>query len=129
MALLPSLTPETLQALQNAASHNSFSIRPSLTSGAYNAEFLGWGLWTAASIWNHSCVPNVAKRREGEGWVFVVDGRVNGGQGVQAGDELCFSYLGGDEEDLSREERRDRLGTAWGFDCGCGICAPLVEST
>lgn len=119
-ALLPSLTPQVIQTLQNAAAHNSFSIRPALTSGAYNAEYLGWGLWTTGSIWNHSCAPNVAKERVGDRWVFMVDPAADAG--VALGEELCISYLGGDEKELGVAERRKRLSDAWGFECQCDKC-------
>lgn len=122
VTLVPSLVPEVIQTLQNAAAHNSFSIRPALNSGAYNAEYLGWGLWTTGSIWNHSCAPNVAKARVRDRWVFVVDSNVNGGVGVSIGEELCISYLGGDEKELGVSERRKRLQDAWGFECQCDAC-------
>ncbi|KAK8018770.1 hypothetical protein PG991_007960 [Apiospora marii] len=120
--LIPSLTPEVIQTLQNAAAHNSFSIRPALNSGAYNAEYLGWGLWTTGSIWNHSCSPNVAKARVRDRWVFVVDQDAHGKAGVALGEELCISYLGGDEKELSVADRRKRLQDAWGFECQCDAC-------
>ncbi|KAK6840397.1 protein lysine methyltransferase SET6 [Apiospora arundinis] len=122
VVLIPSLVPEVIQTLQNAAAHNSFSIRPALNSGAYNAEYLGWGLWTTGSIWNHSCAPNIAKARVRDRWVFVVDPNANGGAGVRIGEELCISYLGGDEKELTVTERRKRLQDAWGFECQCDAC-------
>ncbi|KAK8084369.1 hypothetical protein PG997_005640 [Apiospora hydei] len=118
----PPLTPDVIQTLQNAAAHNSFSIRPALNSGAYNAEYLGWGLWTTGSIWNHSCAPNIAKARVRDRWVFVVDRDANSKTGVRRGEELCISYLGGDEKELSVVERRRRLQDAWAFECQCDAC-------
>lgn len=67
----------------------------------------------------------MSKKRAGEGWVFVVDADVNGGMGVQSGDELCISYLSGEEKELGWEDRKVKLREAWGFDCCCSLCAEI----
>ncbi|RMZ89564.1 hypothetical protein DV736_g3223, partial [Chaetothyriales sp. CBS 134916] len=106
------------QELVSRASHNAFSIRPT-NDGEQSGEFLGYGVWPEASFFNHSCRPSVRKARDGRLWSFWVDEE----QGVvEAGQELCITYLGGDEKELSVEERRKRLQDEWGFRCCCPRC-------
>lgn len=112
-ALLPFATPAVLRAAKSREVHNSFGIR-SLEDGG--SEFFGYGVWPSASYFNHSCRPNVGRRRVGRRWVFEAGGDVGEGQ------ELCISYLNGEEEVLTAEERRARLRKTWGFECGCQRC-------
>lgn len=110
-ALRPSCTPSTTHRTVAAASHNAFGIR-----SPDGAEYLGYALHPAASYFNHSCAPNVGKARVGAGWVFVA------ARDIVAGEECCITYLGGDEEEMGREERRGRLREHWGFGCMCVRC-------
>jgi SET and MYND domain-containing protein len=41
---------------------------------------------------------------------------------VGVGEELCISYLSGEERGMGRVKRRERLRATWGFECGCGRC-------
>lgn len=121
-SLLPLITSELLVNLASRASHNAFSIRPEgTTDGEQSGEFLGWGVWPEASFFNHSCRPNVRKERKGRFWSFSVDMNGNGDV-INTGDQLCITYLGGDERDIDVDERRQRLLTQWGFRCQCGRC-------
>lgn len=111
--LLPLLTPESLRLLCSRDSHNSFGIRSLEDEGS---EFFGYGCWPGASYFNHSCAPNVEKRRESRAWEF------RAARDVGAGEEINITYLGGEERSMSREERMATLRRNWGFDCGCGRC-------
>jgi hypothetical protein len=111
--LLPSCTGEVCQILSNATSHNSFGIR---AGGEDGEEYMGYSLYPAASYFNHSCVPNISKKREGRSWVFQT------AREVEDGEQLCITYLGGDEKDLTVTERRERLKGVWGFECMCERC-------
>ena len=106
---------ERCQELISRASHNAFSIRPN-NDGQQSGEFLGYGVWPEASFFNHSCRPNLRKERRGRLWLFWAD------EEVEEGEELCITYLGGDEKDLGVEERRRRLQDEWGFRCCCTRC-------
>ncbi|KAK3079650.1 hypothetical protein LTS18_004223, partial [Coniosporium uncinatum] len=137
LPLLDHATPQTCLAAVSRDSWNSFGVR-SLEDGG--DEFFGYGIWPGASYFNHSCRPGVGKRRGGRGG----DGGVEGGSGdgeegmaeskgrtwsfwlkedVREGEEMCISYLGGEEETLGVRERRRRLKDGWGFVCGCEKCA------
>ncbi|KAF9871899.1 putative protein lysine methyltransferase [Colletotrichum karsti] len=116
LPLLSLLTPETLQLLSSRDSHNSFGIRSLEDEGS---EFFGYGCWPGASFFNHSCAPNVEKRREGRVWEFRAAGD------MRSGDEINITYLGGEEKDMSREKRMATLRRNWGFDCGCKRCQEL----
>lgn len=108
------VTPETFRAAKAHEVHNSFGIR---SLGDEGAEFFGYGVWPSASYFNHSCDPNVYRRRVGRAWVF--EARAD----VPAGQELHISYLGGEEVNLDVADRRARLKRTWGFDCVCQRCA------
>ncbi|KAJ8502172.1 hypothetical protein ONZ45_g11892 [Pleurotus djamor] len=111
--LLPLVTPETLRTIEAHEVHNSFGIRSLEDNGS---EFFGYGVWPGASYFNHSCSPNVSKKRVGRTWVF------HASRELPVGTELRISYLGGDEDTLTTEERRTLLKNAWGFECACERC-------
>lgn len=115
--LLEYCTPDVLLKAVDRDNANSFGIR-SLGDGG--SEMFGYGVWPSASYWNHACAPNVRKLRVGRCWEFYTIRAVN------EGEELCITYLGGEEESLDVEERRKRLEVTWGFGCGCAKC--LEES-
>jgi len=112
-ALLSSCTPDIVCAVQSRDLPNSFGIRSLDDAGD---EIFGFGVWLEASYWNHSCTPNVQKRRVGRAWEFWT------ARAIGEGEELCITYLGGEEETLNVRERRERLEKTWGFVCGCGKC-------
>jgi hypothetical protein len=114
LTLLPLVTAESMITLSSRDSHNSFGIRSLEDEGS---EFFGYGCWPAASYFNHSCGPNVEKNREGQAWYF------RAGRNIGKGDELCITYLSGEERRLSRGQRMLRLKKTWGFDCMCARCA------
>ena len=121
-SLLPYITTDLITNLASRASHNAFSIRPEgTTDGNQSGEFLGWGVWPEASFFNHSCRPNVSKERKGRIWEFRI-GSEEGVRGVENRQQLCITYLGGDERDLDVVERRKRLREQWGFTCQCDRC-------
>lgn len=111
--VLPLVTPDTLRTAKSREVHNSFGIR---SLGDEGSEFFGFGVWPSASYLNHSCAPNVRRRRVGRTWVFEAKGD------VPAGRELYMSYLNGEEETLTAAERKARLRKTWGFDCACAVC-------
>ncbi|KIW46734.1 uncharacterized protein PV06_02380 [Exophiala oligosperma] len=140
--VLPHVQQSLLRTIQSRTTHNSFGLR-SLDEGggggggaeadadagrttmAVGSECFGFGVWPEASYWNHSCEPNLKKSRAGRTWRFSTS------RSVKPGDELCISYLGGDERDMSTVERREKLQRIWGFECACTKCvAPTwVSST
>ncbi|TQN63901.1 putative protein lysine methyltransferase SET6, partial [Colletotrichum shisoi] len=106
LPLLPFTTPESLFLLSSRDSHNAFGIRSLEVEGS---ELFGFGCWPAASYFNHSCGPNVEKKRVGRAWEF------RAADDVEKGEELCITYLGGEERKLSREARTSTLRRNWGF--------------
>ncbi|KAK8251121.1 hypothetical protein HDK77DRAFT_507621 [Phyllosticta capitalensis] len=107
----------TCRTLAARDSHNSFGLRS--LDDPDGAEFFGFGVWSAASYWNHACAPTVGKRREGRAWLFWA------AADVRRGDQLTISYLGGAEgrKMPPRDERRATLRKNWGFECACEACA------
>ncbi|KAF1816506.1 SET domain-containing protein, partial [Eremomyces bilateralis CBS 781.70] len=102
--------------LTAVAACNAFGLRPPVAQDPDRSEYFGWGLWPEASFFNHSCEPNVAKERVGREWRFWA------AREVRQGEELCISYLGGEEGEMTREERQGRLKVEWGFECCCARC-------
>lgn len=117
LPLLPLVNPESLYLLSSRDSHNSFGIRSLEDDGS---EFFGYGCWPAASYFNHSCGPNIEKKRDGRAWEF------RAGRDIEVGDELCITYLSGEEKKLSRGKRMMTLKKNWGFDCCCDRCEPVL---
>lgn len=115
--LLPLVTAESLFLLSSRDSHNSFGIRSLEDDGS---EFFGYGCWPAASYFNHSCGPNIEKQRVGRVWEF------RAGRDIAKGEELCITYLSGEERKLSRGKRMLTLKRNWGFECGCDRCEPQL---
>lgn len=113
LSLLAHVSPTVLRTTAARAAQNSFSIRSTDDAGS---EIMGYGVWPTASYFNHSCAPNLGKKRVGRQWVFYAV------REVQAGEELSISYLGGDEDDLDTMQRRQKLKDSWGFDCACLRC-------
>ncbi|KZL85579.1 protein lysine methyltransferase [Colletotrichum incanum] len=113
LPLLPFTTPEALLLLSSRDSHNAFGIRSLEDEGS---ELFGYGCWPAASYFNHSCGPNVEKKREGRAWEFKT------ARNIGKGEQLCITYLGGEERKMSRETRMLTLRRNWGFECGCKRC-------
>ncbi|KAK0284494.1 Histone-lysine N-methyltransferase set-6 [Friedmanniomyces endolithicus] len=113
VSLLRTCTVQICRALAAVSSHNAFGIR---SGGEDGEEYMGYGVYPSASCFNHSCHPNVAKQRVGNVWRFWVT------EDVRQEDELCISYLGGDEKDLNVRQRRGHLQEVWGFVCECARC-------
>lgn len=118
-SLLDSCTTEACLSLAQSASHNAFGIR---AGGEDNEEYMGYSVYPEASYFNHSCSPNISKKRNGKAWEFKI------ARPVTEGEQLCISYLGGDEKDMTLEERRARLQQSWGFECMCERCKQEAAS-
>ena len=117
--LLPWITESAVRSLHAHSSHNVFGLRAldeGGEEGDSGSECFGYGLWPHASYWNHSCAPNVQKQRSGRTWKFWAN------RDILKDEELCISYLGGDERSLDDIERRAQLKETWGFECGCSKC-------
>lgn len=112
--LLELATPGTFLALLARDAWNSFGIR-SLDDGG--SENFGYGLWPAASYFNHSCTPNLRKRRVERSWEFVAS------RPIPAGEQICISYISADDIAEGCRARMERLRKTWGFDCACELCA------
>ncbi|KAJ9636272.1 Histone-lysine N-methyltransferase set-6 [Coniosporium apollinis] len=112
-AFLPHVNAEVCREIPLRDDHNSFGIRSLEADGS---EFLGYGIWIAASYFNHSCSPNVAKRRVGRCWDFSTV------RDIRAGEQLCITYLSGDERVMNTNQRRARLRMNWDFECACEKC-------
>lgn len=101
--------------LLGAAQLNAFELtlaHPAEDGGATRVSALLPG---TASMFNHSCSPNVLVSCGETAHVAFV-----AGDDVEANTELCISYVG---LDASGEERRRLLAQQYGFECRCVRCA------
>ncbi|AEY94554.1 FAAL097Cp [Eremothecium gossypii FDAG1] len=98
---------------------NSFGIWEQ-NEGNYSRDYLGYWVLPEASYFNHSCAPNLAKKRVGREMYFVLT------SDVAAGEQLCIDYKG--ILDLPVVERRNILHSNWFFDCACERCALELQS-
>lgn len=74
---------------------------------------VGRELFITGSLFNHSCAPNcIIHRRGAFGFVFAQED-------VQAGQELCISYI---DLEPPRSSRRSELQKYFRFDCVCSRC-------
>ena len=114
------LSRETIEIVLNRDIGNSFGIWSTADSNE-DPEMLGYGIWPIASFFNHSCLPNVSKRRQGRIWSFSASpsGDV---PTIRTGTELCITYIRGEEDTLHVDERRRKLENGWGFTCRCPKC-------
>ncbi|KAL5531236.1 hypothetical protein ACEPAG_4113 [Sanghuangporus baumii] len=133
LQLLPYISRETFEAVLARDVANSFGIwsiqeeaqcelNNSSSDMQEGAEMLGYGTWPIASFFNHSCEPNVARRRISRKWVFT------SAREVSEDEELCISYIRGEENTLNLTERQKRLKDAWGFGCRCAKCVREEEN-
>jgi hypothetical protein len=111
--VLAYVTPYCVTALITRDSGNSFGIWDLQLAGQ---ELFGYAMYPCASYFNHSCSPNLQKRRTGRFYEFITC------RDVAEGEELCISYLGGAERELDKQSRQKRLKEGWFFDCSCSRC-------
>lgn len=92
---------------------NAFGIWSQETDEQVDKEFLGFGVYPSASFFNHSCQPNMIKKRINNELHFITKLQ------VQKGDELCIDYGNYLNEDVTI---RQQYLKEWFFDCGCKRC-------
>eukprot|EP00667_Euglena_gracilis_P015028 EG_transcript_15608 len=93
---------------------NSFSF----WSSDGNYEQLGLGVFLDAALYNHDCLPNVAKVVAGRRLRFVAL------RPIAAGAEVCISYVPVDED---RRSRQQILTRHFHFTCQCGRCTSELD--
>ncbi|KAF9911771.1 hypothetical protein EC991_002499 [Linnemannia zychae] len=110
------ITSTLFRALLYREVANSFGIRDA------SDELLGFAVFPRACFFNHSCRPNILKKRrlgckarQMEYWSTEF---------IQKGEECCISY--GDIL-VGVEERRARLEDMYFFECSCPRCLEEAE--
>ncbi|KAF9936763.1 hypothetical protein BGZ67_002034 [Mortierella alpina] len=90
---------------------NSFGIRDA------SEELLGFAVFPRACFFNHSCRPNIEKKRRQGGKARQMEYWSTGA--ISAGEECCISY-----GDISTgwKERQTRLQDMYFFTCSCPRC-------
>jgi len=76
-------------------------------------HMVGFGVFPFASLFNHSCGPNLYKLRQGKRYEFRAL------HDIEIGDELCHCYI---DAHLNPNRRRRELETSFSFLCNCHRC-------
>lgn len=104
------IDPLTVRLIIGNNLTNAFGI---WTLEAGDKEFLGFGVYPSASFFNHSCEPNIIKKRINNQLHFVTL------RDIKKNEELCIDY--GNYLNETFEVRRKQLNE-WFFLCGCTRC-------
>ncbi|CRK87832.1 CLUMA_CG001620, isoform A [Clunio marinus] len=92
----------------------SYNIELNMIRWNYDAKF-GGGVFPFASLFNHSCDPNVMRVCVDNKLVFIVQ------KPVLSGQQLFVAYRG-EFYFKSRKERQDSLFLTYAFKCDCEAC-------
>lgn len=108
------LTRATIEHLVAADAAYSFGVnQPDID----HERMIARGLWLDASFFNHSCAPNVSRRRAGRRRIFRAT------KNIRKGEVLCITYM---RKLVSAKttvnERRMKLLATFGFVCQCKHC-------
>ncbi|KAK6457823.1 uncharacterized protein RJT20DRAFT_125681 [Scheffersomyces xylosifermentans] len=98
---------------------NAFGIWSEASNPSEEKEFFGFGVYPSASYFNHSCGPNMIKKRTKNVLTFTTL------QDIKPDQELCIDY--GNYINEKVEVRRREL-SEWFFDCGCDKCTVELQS-
>lgn len=104
------ITPLNVRLMIGNNLTNAFGIW-TLDSG--DKEFLGFGVYPSGSFFNHSCEPNIIKKRINNELHFITL------RDIEKNEELCIDY--GNYLDEPVEIRRKQL-SEWFFTCACQRC-------
>lgn len=114
------IDPLTIRLIIGNNLTNAFGI---WSADVGDKDFLGFGVYPSASFFNHSCEPNIMKKRIGNQLHFITL------RDIQKNEELCIDY--GNYLNEKFEFRRRQL-KEWFFICGCTRCereAAAVQSS
>lgn len=82
----------------------------------------GQAIYNVGCLFNHSCHPNLEMQYDSEKNDETLVALCL--RPIQAGDEICISYI---DEDMSFFERQEQLAEHYLFDCGCQKCEKEAE--
>lgn len=111
--LQPFVSTGTVRDIIGRNLTNAFGIWSEVDDENEDKEFFGFGVYPSASFFNHSCAPNLIKKREKNKLVFTTT------RGVLANEELHINYGYSGNEGV--EVRRNHL-KEWFFICACTRC-------
>ncbi|KAK6202632.1 uncharacterized protein RJT21DRAFT_20907 [Scheffersomyces amazonensis] len=111
--LQPFINPQRVRDTIGRNLTNAFGIWSEVLNPTEDKEFLGFGVYPSASYFNHSCSPNLIKKRINNTLTFTTK------RDIQANEELCIDY--GSYLDENVIVRRKEL-SEWFFECGCEKC-------
>ncbi|CCE89033.1 Piso0_001831 [Millerozyma farinosa CBS 7064] len=117
---LPSIvTTDFIRFIIGVSLCNSFGIWFESDINDVDKELFGFSLCPSASFFNHSCSPNVQKKRIGSEFVYTAV------EDIEPGSDLYISYGNFGDEDL---KTRQSTLSEWFFHCGCTKCAKETQS-
>lgn len=97
---------------------NNFESKPS-------PAVFGQAVFETAARLNHSCVPNVHHSYN----PTLKKLTVHANRDIEAGEELCTTYLGGPGNYYVRSQRLEILRSNYGFTCKCPACSDATGAS
>ncbi|KAG2733382.1 hypothetical protein G9P44_002907 [Scheffersomyces stipitis] len=116
--LQPFITSDLVRSSIGRNISNAFGIWSDSSSSEEEREYFGFGVYPSASYFNHSCGPNVVKKRIENKLTFTTL------RDISAGEELCIDY--GNYINEPVEVRQKEL-SEWFFNCGCDKCVAELQ--
>lgn len=83
-------------------------------------EYFGFAVYPLASFFNHSCIPNLKRIRNGREIQFITTREISDPQ-----EELCINYGNSLQEGV---EARQLLLRDWFFECACARCVDELSN-
>lgn len=113
------LTTDLFRHILGSEYGNSFGIWQ-ISESSDDREYLGYMVHPEASYFNHSCSPNVEKKRVGRTMYYSL------AEDVRPGQQLCIDYKG--ILHLDAKKRQAILKDNWFFECMCDRCTLELQS-
>lgn len=110
----PFISTDSVRKILGRHIGNAFGIWSVVTDEQReDKDFFGYSVYPTASFFNHSCAPNIIKKRDKNQIHFTTL------RDIEPNEELCINYGYSTEESV--EVRRKDL-KEWFFDCSCPRC-------
>ncbi|KAL6944925.1 hypothetical protein ACO0QE_002367 [Hanseniaspora vineae] len=111
------LSTKLFRHIMGSESANSFGIwEIDENLDSEDREFLGTSLYPEASYFNHSCFPNIDRKRDGSSLNFTTN------MDVKKNEQLCVQYGGLVASKMPFQIRQQQLYEKWYFKCLCISC-------
>lgn len=116
--LQPFISIKVIRTILGTNLTNAFGIWSQPACDTEEKDYYGFAIYPSASFFNHSCYPNLIKKREGDTLIFRTL------HDIKPGLELFINYGNYANEDV--KIRQEQL-KEWFFDCNCSKCVDELK--